>query len=286
MDNRIKNRFEEKIYYVKESHLTAFLYKTYLGRLILKLINSLWLSKIIGKFLCTKISKCLINPFIKKNKVNMEDYEIINYYSFNDFFSRNIKDNKREIGKYFISPCDAKLRVYNINKDLLFKVKNSEYKIEDLLEDKSIAKKYNDGYALVFRLAVEDYHRYCYVDNGNQEYNRYIKGILHAVRPVALYQYPVFIQNSREWTILHTINYGDIIQMEIGALMVGKIVNLHSNYNFKKGEEKGYFQFGGSTIILLVQKDKVIIEQDILDNSINNIETIVKYGENIGKKFN
>ena len=83
---------------------------------------------------------------------------------------------------------------------------------------------------------------------------------------------------------MHTKNFGDVIEVEVGALMIGKITNEHENNNFKKGEEKGYFEFGGSTIVLLVKENVVNIDKDILDNTSNNIETYVKYGEKIGKK--
>ena len=140
----------------------------------------------------------------------------------------------------------------------------------------------DNAYALVFRLCVDDYHRYSYIDSGYQEENNHIKGVLHTVRPIATNNLNVFTQNEREWVVLHTKNFGDVIEIEVGALMVGKIVNEHSNYEFRKGEEKGYFKFGASTIILII--NNIDIDDDILLNSANDIETIVKLGEKIGRK--
>ena len=81
---------------------------------------------------------------------------------------------------------------------------------------------------------------------------------------------------------MHTRAFGDVIAMEVGALLVGKIVNHHGPASVRRGQEKGYFQFGGSTVVLLMKKDTAILDGDILENSRNGIETVVKFGEKIG----
>ncbi|MDD2409938.1 MAG: phosphatidylserine decarboxylase [Bacilli bacterium] len=270
----------------KEDKFILFFYNTIIGRLLLKLLILNIISKIIGIFLSTRLSKFLIKNFIKKNNINMNDYEDIKYKSFNDFFIRQIKEEKRPINEknnILISPCDGRFIAYKINNDNLFKIKNSYYNIYDLIKS-DISNEYINGYALIFRLCVDDYHRYCYIDDGIKTNNYYIKGTLHTVRPVAFNKYNVYKTNSREWTILKTKNFGNVIQIEVGALCVGKIVNHHQKYTFKKGEEKGYFKFGGSTIVLLFKEKTIKVNKEILNNSINNIETIVKLGEKIGNK--
>ncbi|MDD2504651.1 MAG: phosphatidylserine decarboxylase [Bacilli bacterium] len=282
---KVKNRKSNEIVEIKEDKTTLFLYNTILGRIILKLFILSFLSKIIGLFLDSKLSKVLINPFIKKHNIDLNDYEK-EYKNFNEFFSRKITPKARKINinkKSLISPCDAKLTVYQINENSDFLIKGSYYKLEDLIES-SLANSYINGQILIFRLCVDDYHRYSYIDNGYKSKNTFIKGVLHAVRPIALSKYNIYKKNSREWSILHTENFGDVISIEVGALLVGKIVNHHENHKFKKGEEKGYFKFGGSTICLVFKENTVKIDKDILDNSLNNIETIVKLGEIIGKK--
>ena len=137
---------------------------------------------------------------------------------------------------------------------------------------------------MIFRLCVDDYHRYCYIDDGEKEKNTFIKGVLYTVRPVALENYNIYKENSREYTILHTDNFGDVVHIEVGATIVGRIKNHHQEYKFTKGEEKGMFEFGGSTIVLLLEKDKVNIDKEILDNTKDGFETIVKIGEKIGTK--
>ena len=287
MVSKINIRHTNKIIEIKEDKTTLFLYKTFIGRIILKIITLRLISKIIGLFLSTRLSKFIISIIIKKNNIDMSEYVETKYKSFNDFFTRNIKQEKRNIElnkNILISPCDANLSVYRINKDNKFNIKGSSYSINELLKD-NISKDYLNGYICIFRLCVDNYHHYCYIDNGYKSANNYIQGILHTVRPIALKKYNIYHQNSREWSILHTENFGDVIQIEIGALLVGKIVNHHSNYQFQKGEEKGYFEYGGSTICLLFKKNTIRIEDDILNNTKNDIETTVKYGERIGKKI-
>lgn len=263
-----------------------FLYHTLLGRIVLKQLIKTSFSIKIGKKLDSKKSIKKVNSFAKKNNIKLDDYELDNITSFNDFFSRKIKPGKRKIDydpTSLISPCDSKLTVYKISSESVFSIKNSFYSVEELIHNSQLAKEFEGGYCLVFRLCVDDYHRYCYIDEGIKEKNVFIPGFLHTVNPVAFDNYKVFLENQREYTILHTKNFGDVVQIEVGALMVGKIDNYHQEYSFARAEEKGKFLYGGSTIILLINKN-IKIDEDILINSQNNTETIVKYGEKIGQK--
>lgn len=274
-----------KINYTSKGSLN-FLYNTVVGRGILKILTKPVISKIVGAFMSTRFSTVLIRRFIQKNNINMDEYEKAKYSSYNDFFTRKILPEKRVVDmntKNFISPCDSKLTAYTISDDLSFNIKGTKYTVASLIQDKEIAKEFFGGYILIFRLSVDDYHRYCYIDNGKKTKNTFIKGILHTVQPVALNNFEIYKTNSREYTILHTDNFGDIIQVEVGAMMVGKIKNLHDEYTFAKGEEKGYFEFGGSTICILVKKDVVDLDDEILENTKNEFETKVKYGERIGE---
>ena len=270
-----------------DSGSLKFLYRNPVGRIILKLLVRPTVSKTAGYIMDSRISTIAIKRFVKKNNIDLNEYEKKKYKSYNDFFTRKIKEEHRKIDmnkNNLIAPCDSKLTAYKINDDSVFKIKNSYYKVEDLLKNKSLAKKYKDGYCLIFRLCVDDYHRYCYIDNGKKDKNTFIKGVLYTVRPIALEKYNIYKQNSREYTILETENFGDIVQIEVGATMVGRIKNHHEKYEFTKGEEKGMFLFGGSTIVLLIEKNKVEIDQEIIDNTNNNYETIVKLGTKIGIK--
>jgi phosphatidylserine decarboxylase len=258
----------------KDSKSLKFLYNTILGRGILKVLIKKPISNLYAKYMNSSLSKYKINSFIKKNNINMDEYKHEDYKSFNDFFIRNIKENKRRIDSGLIAICDSKLSVYKIGKDSTINIKNSIYSIEELIKEKN---KYK--YALVFRLAVDDYHHYVFPDDGKIIKSKCIDGVLHTVQPIAFKRYKVFHENQREVTFLECKNLGNICYIEVGALFVGKIVN-EDKKTFKKGEEKGHFEFGGSTIVMLVEKD-LNINKTIIENTNNDIETIVKLGQRI-----
>lgn len=265
--------------------MLSFLYHTAPGRILLKGFTSPGVSKLCGRFLDSDLSHFLINPFIQKNKIDISAYQVDKVRSFNDFFSRKIKPGLRPINqdpRHMIAPCDGLLSVWKIGDRTVFPVKQSRYSVGSLLRDEKLAEHYLNGYCFVFRLCVDHYHRYCYVDSGKKSRNRVIPGILHTVRPVALETYPVFTENSREYTLIRTPFLGTVVQMEVGAMLVGRIVNYDQEAVVKRGEEKGMFQYGGSTIIVLTGENRVDVREDLLENSRNGIETAVKMGEMIG----
>ena len=263
--------------------LLECLYETVPGRILLKPLTSRIVSKAAGAFLDTPLSGLLIRPFVKAQKISLEDYDLTGVRSFNDFFCRKLMPGKREVDRcesHLIAPCDGLLSVYPIQDGLILPVKQSRYSVAGLLGDAGLAKRYDGGICLVFRLCVHHYHRYVYVDSGEKSGSRFIAGKLHTVRPVALRNVPVFSENCREYTLIRTEKFGTVAQMEVGAMLVGRICNHEPEAcRVGRGEEKGMFQYGGSTIIVLVQKDKV----QILSRFIGSGEEIpVKLGEMIG----
>lgn len=272
-----------------QDRLLAALYGSAAGRLLLKPLTTPFVSKVAGTFLSTRYSCFLIEPFVKKNGIDMSQYEPVKYHSYNEFFSRKIRKELRpidEVPEHFISPCDSKLTVFPVGKKNTFTIKHTKYTVASLLRNKELATQYNGGYVLVFRLTVDDYHRYSYVADGEKGKNVSLPGVLHTVNPIANDYFKIYKENAREYSILHSKEFGDIVMMEVGALLVGKIVNHHGAGTVKRGQEKGYFQFGGSTVVLLVKKDMLELDEDILENSAKGIETVVKLGERIGKKCN
>lgn len=271
----------------KMSKYLNWLYKNKNGRRFLKILTYPKLSAVIGKFMDSPLSKPMIEPFIRNNNIDLSTCVKTDFNSFNDFFTRKLKPSARPISQKksdLISPCDSRLTVYEITENSLFKIKGSRYSVADLVNNKFIAHRYRGGLCLIFRLCVDDYHRYCYFDNGTKGENMFISGELHTVNPIALEHYNIYKRNCREYTVLHTENFGDAVQIEVGAMLVGKIFNRHGEYLFLKGEEKGMFLFGGSTIVLLLERGRAVIDEDIMRNSANGIETIVRFGETIGHR--
>jgi len=290
MDVYIYNRETKSLYQEKQfkERQLKFLYDTVLGRIILRLfIAGKWYSRYNAKKNGLRKSVARIQPFIEEYGIDMTQYQKKEYKSFNDFFIRTIIPEKRPIPKdenVLISVADSKLMYYKIEKDIGIKIKNSIYTVEELLHDWELAGEYRGGTCLVFRLTVDDYHHYCYCDDGKLLYSKKISGRLHTVGPISAKKYRVYCENSREYSVLETMHFGKVVQMEVGALLVGKIVN-NLKEAFKKGEEKGWFEMGGSTIVLLFRENTVTIDEDIVSNSAKGIETKVKYGERIGEKI-
>lgn len=260
----------------KDSLLLSFLYNTFLGRIILWVLTRKFITNIGAIYMKSPLSRLKIKRFIKNNNIDMDEYVNEKYKCFNDFFMRRIKPDKRKIEDGLFSICDSKLSVYEINDDLSFDIKHSKYTVSELVGEE-VDKKYK--YALVFRLCVDDYHHYVFPDNGKIIKSKYINGILHTVRPIALKKNKVFVENAREVSFLECDNLGSVIYVEVGALMVGKIVN-EKIKSFKRADEKGHFEFGGSTIVMLLE-DKVKVNDLFIENTKKGIETIVKLGNKL-----
>lgn len=263
-----------------------FLYFNPLGRVFLKLFSARFLSKLAGKFLDSRLSKPLISRFIKKHRIDMGQYSPEKYQSFNAFFTRRIRPELRPFDlspEALCSPCDGAVTVYRVEEEGTFLIKGFRYTAAELLGSEEAAKKFYGGTAVVLRLTVSDYHRYCYLDGGTAEKSVFLKGCLHTVRPAALEKKKVFAKNCREVTLLQTDNFGCVAQVEVGAMFVGKIVN-ENKPAFSRGEEKGRFEYGGSTIVLLLEKGRAEVEREFFENTAAQTETLVLCGEKIGRK--
>lgn len=285
MKYQVYDRKTKGLYTEKSPKGATFLYNGLIGRLILKLANKRFTSKLAGSYLDSKLSKRHIKKFIKSNKINMSEYQDGRYDTFNEFFIRRVDMKYRPTSqdpKDLISPADSKLLHYKINNNNEFEIKGKTYTFKELLKDKYMQNDYAGGDLLVFRLSVDDYHRFHHIDNGRTIFTKKINGLFHTVGPVAFKKHKVFAENQREYNIIEYENYGSVIYMEVGAMMVGKIFNLNKQV-FKRMDEKGYFKFGGSTVILIFKENVIKLDQDILDNSSKGIETRVKVGETIGR---
>lgn len=263
------------------------LYTTRPGGMALKVLVRPGFSRKCAKVLDSRYSKLYIRRFIRKNEIDMSEYVNRRWRSFNDFFIREIRPEARPLNmdpKALISPCDCLFSAYTINSGCRFTVKGASYTVETLLQNRELADKYAGGMCLIFRLMPDNYHRYIYPDWGTKDGNTFIQGKLHTVRPVAQGKYRVFATNSREYTTLHTRNFGDVVFMEVGALMVGRIKNHHQTHEFARGEEKGYFEYGGSTIIMLIKRGAARLDGYLTGCIDTGFEKDLKVGMRIGAR--
>jgi len=257
-----------------------------------------------ARFFDSPLSKGMIKSFVRKNHIDMSRFEMPEggYKSFNDFFTRKMKDeylpdtlkslksedlnedaesSKRDGG--LLSPCDALLTISDITEDSVFSIKNTEYSLKELLRDEKLAAEFLGGSAFIFRLTPAHYHRYVHCGDGVEIIRRRIDGILHSVRPVCHEMCKVFVQNSREYVVIDALP-GKIIQMEVGALLVGKISNYigESGPRVFRGQEKGYFEYGGSSIVVLTQ-NRAEVTDEISSRIKIEDEIPVKIGERLTK---
>ena len=268
-----------------QDKLLSFLYTNIFGRMLLKPLIQPQVSKLAGRYLSSAHSKWLISKFIERNEINMDIYEECDYSSFNDFFTRKIKPDSRPVPEdldVLISPCDCLATVYPIQENTTFSIKNTEYTLRSLLRSPRLAKRFRGGYAYILRLTVEDYHRYLYSVSGKQSKNYHIDGTFHTVNPIANDYLPIYKENTREYTVIRSKEFGDVLQMEVGALLDGKISNHKQSTVVTRGEEKGFFEYGGSTIVVLTQKGRVTPRSDLLTNSKNGYETKVLQAHPLG----
>lgn len=266
-----------------------FLYHNPFGKLALHLVVkrkflSSWYGGVKDKSSSTKD----IQAFVDDLKIDMNEAvkSIQEYKSFNEFFYRKLKPEARPIGEGLVSPADAKLIAFkSIDEVNEFYVKGQKFTLGEYFQNESLAKEYANSSLFIFRLAPNDYHRYHFPYAGKVSESTKIKGRYFSVSPYALASNftKVFCENKREFLTLSTQEKGNIILSPVGATMVGSIYESFTpNSEVKKGDEMGYFAFGGSTVVMLVDKTRVTIDQDLLDNTKNKMETAVKMGERIG----
>ncbi|MBR1724502.1 MAG: phosphatidylserine decarboxylase, partial [Ruminococcus sp.] len=244
-----------------------YAYKT--TRACMKLLTEPFVSKAAGILLDSRASAAFIDQFADSRDIDLYDFENKEYSSFNDFFTRRFKKGHRVIDEgedALICPCDGNVSAYSIADSDMFVIKNTVYSVNSMLRDKKLADKYSGGTAIIIRLTAADPHRYIYPCSGIKSHDRHISGRLSVTRPIVNEYEPVFKENTREYCMIRSPLLGDIIQMEIGALGAGRIRNFESGCaRIEKGCEKGVFDFGGSTIVLLTEGGRVSVCDDLLE---------------------
>lgn len=277
-----------------------FIYDNAFGRLLAPVIASKVVSQLYGSYQDLALSGAKVPTFVDKFSIDLSIYKAgsltnakkeHSYKTFNEFFIRQFKDNQRTfIDNEQAMPafCEARYFGHNaINQDVSIPVKGKLLNAKDLLGNSDAGLKWSKcfegGPLLIARLCPVDYHRYHYPLSGTTLDSFQIKGQYHSVNPLALKSKPeIFIINERRASILETEKFGKLAYIEVGAAMVGKIIQHHDESTpHNKGDEKGHFLFGGSTVILLGEKGKWRPSEDIVKNTQDGIETYLHLGEEV-----
>ncbi|HFB61393.1 MAG TPA: phosphatidylserine decarboxylase, partial [Bacteroidetes bacterium] len=240
-----------------------------------------------GKLMDKPSSVRKIDPFVRKYHINLNDFQKKNYTSFNDFFIRKLKPGARKTDtgkKVVVSPGDGKILAYADISRQDFIVKGYRMNLHDFLRNDSLERIFRGGSLFLLRLCPADYHRFHYPVSGKLTPVVKIKGDYYSVNPMALRRnIRIFCENKREYQIILSKKFGPVLMAEIGATFVGSIVMTHPGDTAVKGEEAGYFKFGGSSVILLFARGKITMDPDLLRNTRNHLETQVKMGEEIAR---
>jgi phosphatidylserine decarboxylase len=246
-------------------------------------------SRLYGLIQRRPSSRDRIASFVERHGIDPTESERPpgEYPSFAAFFARRLKPERRPVDRdreALITPADGRLLALPVREGGVYPVKGAAFGLEELAPGASLEERYREGLCLILRLAPADYHRFCYLDDGVQSPVETVPGGLHSVSPLALrHGLRVFPGNHRHFCTLDTRGFGPIFQMEVGALTVGSIHQVHPEGGpVRRGEEKGWFELGGSTIILLLRSGRARVDDDVVRHSRKGVETVVRLGERIG----
>lgn len=294
IDRKTKKEEVEKVYGGKALDTfygTGLLSRFFSWTVLPLLAKWSFCSKFYGYLQKTPSSKGKVGPFIEAFGVDTSEFleEPSSFSSFNDFFIRKLKPECRPIASghdIAVLPADGRYLVFqNIQKSDGFLIKGHKFCLEELLKSKDLAEKYSQGSMVIARLCPTDYHRFHFPCNCRPDEAHLINGPLYSVNPVAIKRnIHILSENKRMITTLETKNFGNVLFIEVGATSVGTI---HQTYtpgeHYSKGDEKGYFSFGGSCLILLFEPSRIEFDQDLVEASLRGIEVRALFGQSLGR---
>ncbi|MEF9496895.1 phosphatidylserine decarboxylase [Chlamydia sp. 04-14] len=288
IDRLTNQRVTESVCYEKTM---TFLYTSRLGKWVSTLLSrSPFLSRLYGWIQKRSWTRKKIPGFIKRNHICAKEFKksLSEFTSFNDFFTRELRPEARPIaqGKNIcVTPVDGAYLIYpNVSEFGEFVVKSKRFSLSKLLGDPKLVEKYASGSVVFARLALFDYHRFHFPVDCLAGSTHNINGYLFSVHPMALKDnFNIFCENKRTLTELKTEAFGDVLYLEVGALNVGSIIQTYTpGEKYSKGDEKGFFEIGGSTVIVLFEPGVVRFDADLLKNSRMGLETRCLMGQSLG----
>jgi phosphatidylserine decarboxylase len=285
-DQKNGREIEEKIY---GDGFIRLVYEKPIGRWLGPIVSGgPFISKLYGWLQDRWFSRFKVPGFVRRFEIPMEEYEPGPFSNFQEFFIRRFKEGQRPFEASpaaFPAFCEGRYLAFNqSSSDLKLHVKGAHLSPIEIIGDEILGNEMLGGPCAVARLCPVDYHRFHFPDTGEIEKQYRIPGAYHSVNPLALDQYPrVFMINEREVTVLRTENFGRVVLVDVGAICVGKIVQSKgAGESFERGEEKGYFLFGGSTTIVFGSPGAWTWEEGLSTRSAEGIETLVRLGEKLG----
>ncbi len=263
-----------------------------LARLLL--FRNGFVTRLLGWYADSALSRRRIEPAIRQLGIEMSDFIVPpgGYRSFNEFFIRPLRQGARPFDPApgaAVSPADCRLLVYEkLRHDTCFLVKGAPFTVQALLgtapSGEKWAERFHGGVLMIARLCPADYHRFHFPCEGRVAESWKISGRYESVNPLPLAcGAEPFARNRREVTILESPQFGAVAYVEVGAFGVGRIRQSYVGPQVAKMEEKGWFEFGGSTVVLVFEPGRLTPSDDLAANSRGGDETLVRAGETIGR---
>lgn len=289
--NRYSGKFETEDVY--GGNFLRWTYGNPLGRLSLHaLVKRAAFSKWYGWRMDRPASRGKVLPFISQFKLDPAEFldSPESYQTFNEFFYRKLKPSARPIApnpEAAVFPADARhLGFQTISKIEGIFVKGSVFDLAALLQDAKLAETYRDGSMVMSRLCPVDYHRFHFPTGGIAGAPTVINGPLFSVNPIALRQnINIFVENKRALTQIDSTDFGKVLMLEVGATCVGSFEYTYKPGPVAKGQEKGYFKFGGSSTITIFEPNRIQLADDLVQKSRDGIELYARVGDVMGKRF-
>lgn len=270
--------------------LVRMVYERALGRALRRAVLTRPIfSRAYGRYQSSRRSTRSIGKVVADLSIAMEDYVVPagGFASFNDFFTRRLREGARPLDTApgrLLSPADGRTFAYtNVRGDTLLPAKGRHISLSRLLGGAAAAEPFVDGTVIIVRLCPSDYHRFHFPCDGVASPARTLPGPLESVNPMALAKGRAILDhNQRDVTIIDSQAFGKVAYIEVGAMCVGRIEQRFSPGPVRAGDEKGLFEFGGSTVILVLQAGAVVVDPDLVANTDKGLETFLKMGEGIG----
>ena len=290
-DRYQKKTCTEKVYGDKALRWT---YETLSGRLMLAaFIKRAIFSRWYGWRMDLANSREKVLPFIEKFELDPDEFECApeEFRTFNEFFYRKLKPEARPIEpdpNVAVFPADGRhLCIPDLSENDGLFVKGEMLNLATLLADDELTQQFHNGSLLLSRLCPVDYHRFHFPVAGVPGESRLINGPLYSVNPIALCRnIQILATNKRELTILETERFGRVLLLEIGATCVGGIGQTYSaGEPVEKGDEKGYFRFGGSSTITIFERGRIQFDEDLVENSRQHRELYARIGDRLGSRI-
>jgi len=262
-----------------------FLYETGWGNALLHgFVKKAWFSHLTGWLKRSPLSRRKIPSFIRQFGIDETESELPTsaYRSLDAFFARKLKPETRPVDQnpsHLLAPAEGRVLAFADVPEGGLDVKGCTVDIGELVGG---LNGFKAGACFVIRLAPCDYHRFHFPADGQASEPVRAGRCLHSVHPIALASGAPSFRNKRMISLLSSEVFGRMPQIEVGALTVGSIVQTCKSGAVKRGQEKGYFRFGGSTVILLTEPGSVIPDEDLLDATAQGLETLLKVGTRIG----